>query len=153
MVKSFYYQSILDFAQLFSYPQKSIYFDNINGFYVNFMDQSHENKEINITQYNEIYEIIIQRSKINFYDQNDKLMSSCLDFYRSNQTSPSTLFQIKDIKDMWISLEYCEYKTSLCPLLFKNSSIYKLTAFAMMNTFYKKNVLKFSDDFDEKREI
>ena len=116
------------------------------------MDQSHENKEKDITQYYYIYEIRIIRSKINFYDQNAKLMSSCADFYRSNQTSPATFFQIKDIDNMLISLHYCEYKTSLCPLLFKNSRIYYLTAFVMMNTFYKKNVLKFSDDFDEKRE-
>ena len=150
-VKWFYSQGLLDFAQPFSYQTKYIYFENINGFYVNFMDQ-HYNKEKDITQYYKIYEIRIRKSKINFYDQNAKLMSSCADFYRSNQTSPATFFQIKDIDNMWISLDNGEYKTSLCPLLFKNSNIDTLVAFSMMNTFYKKNVLKFSDDFDEKRE-
>lgn len=77
-----------------------------------------------------------------------KPVKSCDDM---NKTEPRSLFQVspkqENIEMFWLNNKYIR---PMCPLLFNNTRISKLTINGMYNTFYKQNVLTFTNDtFDD----
>lgn len=76
-----------------------------------------------------------------------KPVKSCGDMIDANKTEPRSLFQIspreENIEMFWLNNRYIR---RMCPLLFKNNRISKLTINGMHNTFYKQNVLTFTND-------
>ena len=87
--------------------------------------------------------------KMDFYTNENKLIKSCADIIKSNSTILS-FFQIKVMDIKAIVLDYCNYPNEMCPLVFKNIDTDSLALTGLVDSFYKKNTLKFSNDvFDD----
>ena len=148
LVKSIYYQNLASYLGFFPTPHKYLVFERLNGFYVDFI---HSDNEINENRSHGMAEVVIDNSKLVFYD-NNKPLASCEDFYNASISSPSTLFQLKNIGNNF-GVYHCFFEKKLCPLIFKNSMINQLRIDGMVSSFYQKNVLKFSRDFDRTKHL
>jgi hypothetical protein len=68
-------------------------------------------------------------------------------FFKSNLSEPKSLFQIasKPIRIEAVDIRYNKFpKNPICPLIFKNAKITTIFNYYQINTFYKRNYLKFS---------
>ena len=79
---------------------------------------------------------------MNFYKK-EKLIKSWQDILESNSIVMS-FFQINTSN--LIATYNSEYPTNVCPLVFKNSNIHQLFLMGMVDSYYKKNILKFTSD-------
>ena len=130
--KSFEYSNLIDYSTYFS--SVSITFLNLKGFDLILTDRNNSIVEANPN----LIQISCVSCKIDFYT-NRNLIKSCEDI-NSNIMS---IFQI-EIKQ--IAIDSSEFPNSLCPLVFKNSNIFALFLIGLVDTFYKRNVLSFTDD-------
>jgi len=84
--------------------------------------------------------------QFNFYNQK-KPERSCFDILESNLIKIQSFFQLSQANQVTtFYLEYCEFKTPLCPLIFKSSYIYFLYISGLANTFYKKRFFEISNE-------
>ena len=116
-----------------------VYFIKLNGFEINLSDSIVETTGI---KYLTCYECLM-----NFFS-NGKLIKSCEDLSRSNSTIMS-IFQMKlyDFENLWyFALENNEFPTDICPLVFENANISYLHVTELVDSFYKKNILRFTND-------
>lgn len=79
-------------------------------------------------------------------------IKSCADILESNRTVMS-IFQIKmntsnESEHKHVVIDSSQFPNSLCPLIFKNANIRTIFVFGLVDSFYKRNVLKFTDDVD-----
>ena len=79
-------------------------------------------------------------SKFEFYSKN-KLIGSCNDL----TTFPQSIFQVFTYKIMFLK---SSFKKSICPFLFRNSSVSELSFDGFVNSFYKRNLLNFEQTID-----
>jgi hypothetical protein len=80
--------------------------------------------------------------RLEFY-QNKKKLNSCQDNVDLNITEIQSVFQFNPYE---IILRNVEYKRAICPIVFKNSMILIFPIIFLSDTFYKRNVLQFSND-------
>ena len=114
-----------------------IHFWNLKGFETNILENMHsfQNK----------ISISLSNSRFDFY-HNKKLLKSCRDFTDSNLTQIQSIFQIGSENFGNVVLKNVEYQQKTCPLVFLNSKIDSILINDLVNTFYKKNVLSFSNE-------
>ena len=120
---------------------------NLKGFELNtpslaqYVIKSPKNSLVNYS-----YDIQIYESSMDFY-VNSIESNSCDDFLKWNLTEPKTFFQIKsEIRGVTIDITFIGTQFSekhICPFYFHNMSFNSLNIRYQINTFYKKNFLKF----------
>ena len=116
-----------------------VYFINMKGIEINLSDN---NKSSSIIENNQnILLINCLACKMNFYT-NGKSIKSCRDILESN----STILSIFQMNSNTILIQNSENSVDLCPLIFKNANIAILSFLGLADTFYKKNLLKFTND-------
>ena len=136
--QSFNISNLFAYTEYF-YVSNDINFINLKGFEI------HLNRIIR--DWLNIRNIAFSSCTMNFYT-NGKLIKSCRDILATSSTVMS-IFQLKSrlIKtDFVFVIESGEFKTALCPLVFRNIYISRFMILGMVDSFYKKNVLKFTDD-------
>ena len=87
----------------------------------------------------------ILTGRLDFY-HNKKRIESCQDFIDMNITQIRSIFQMS----FKFNLKNIEYKHNICPLVFDGTLINEIGLYDMFDTFYKKNVLKFSNEAFQK---
>ena len=111
-----------------------------------------------------IKDILLINSKLEFYDINHKRLNTCNDFIESNVTIIQSIFQMYRVSwysvynEYYFTYEYYYYKDylnvtiissdlkqPLCPLVFNDSWIDMLQLIGLVDSFYKYNVLSFSN--------
>ena len=93
-------------------------------------------------------QIELSDCRLDFY-HNKKRISSCQDLKNSNLTTVRSIFQIDEGLSRFV-LKGVEYKHPICPLMFSDAFFYLLNIDNIADTFYKKNVIKFSNEtFDD----
>lgn len=137
----------IDFSGLFKFTKLiqsnyiTFYFRYINGFHVNF----YKNFSIPKYQKKTSASIKIYESKFYFF-LNGKRLDSCALLKQANY-SERWVFQTFEIHGLHIISP--RFKYDICPWLFSHLNAYKLYVGNLVNTFYKKNVLRFSNDYQE----
>ena len=115
-----------------------IKFKGINGFDLNLQTSLDESNRTPLLIFND--------AKFEFY-HNNKLISSCEDFKRTNLTEPKSAFQLGTKTRL---ADYRFYNSRfpdwVCPNFFSNVQIRRLSFKPMMKTFYKSSLLKFSSN-------
>ena len=119
----------------------AIHFINLKGIELNL---SENNKSLIKKNKTKFLTILCFACKMNFYS-NGKLIKSCGDILESNSAVMS-LFQIRVIAGKRISLVNNEYQIDLCPLVFKNAEIQIMVLEGLVDSFYKRNSLKFTSE-------
>ena len=137
--KSFDVTNMIKYLTKYFYWFFDIYFVKLRGFEI-----SLSNITIKTTG---IKYLICYGCRMNFYS-NGKLIKSCEDILESNSTVMS-IFQMKlyHFKNLWyLELDNNEFPTDICPLVFKNSKIDYLVLTGLVDSFYKENILRFTND-------
>ena len=104
-----------------------------------------------------IRNVFCYNCKLEFYT-NGKTLRTCEDFIEANVTNIQSIFQIRgyniistilygDIKEYYTNFTFinADFKHSICPLVFNNSHIDTLQLIGLVNSFYKKYLLSFSN--------
>ena len=94
--------------------------------------------------YNSISIILIFNSDLRF-TIDLKTVKTCADI-KIVQSKITSLFQIPFGNEKKIFLFGCRFPVTLCPLIFLNNNIHKLFIFNLIDTFYKTNLMKFSNE-------
>ena len=127
------------------YKNKFLYlytnFIGIKGFDVNIQDNNPINQ-----RFFSPWKVYLANCRLDFYHEKRKI-NSCQDLIEFNITQIQTIFQIKsDTMLKRFDLNYIEYKQSICPFLFNNTNINTIYIRGLIDTFYKKSVLSFSNE-------
>ena len=136
----------LNFANVYSYFADCIKtyfvrFWGLNGFDINMLE-GNDLKNRTLPIYIKLYDC-----RIEFY-HNAKRMNSCEDVKNANLTRIGSIFQMGE--GNICVLDNVEYKGKICPLLFSNMFANSFLIINIADTFYKKNVIAFSNDtFDD----
>ena len=139
--KRFNFTNVMRYLSFFK-PYVYINFWSLNGFDVNFLGESY-----NMTV-KSLSGIALLDCSLNFY-HNKRKINSCQHFSDLNITQIRSIFQIRyDNKDFYrrIELKNIKYKESICPFVFQNAKIGCVLFNDLVDTFYKKNVLTFSNE-------
>ena len=116
-----------------------LFFINMKGIEINLSDN---NKSSSIIENNQkIFFITCIACKMNFYTKG-KLIKSCRDILETN----STIISIFQMNSNSILIQNNQNSIDLCPLVFKNARIWLLDLLGLVDTFYKRNTLKFTND-------
>ena len=130
----------------FDVQNMSMYFDYFRWFFEIYfvklkgIDINLSKSDISIIR--NVSSIICKACKLNFYTER-KLIKSCEDILKSNSRVMS-IHQIYKLESF--ILENNEYPTYICPLIFKNVNIVSLHLTGLIDSFYKKNVLLFTNN-------
>lgn len=120
-----------------------INFTNLKGFEVQLVNRPRPASTIFAER---VQQIFILNSRIEFY-LNGSLVRSCADIKINYVRS---IFQIVVFgPEPTLTLDNCEFRQPLCPLIFRYSRFELLQILGLMNTFYKKNLLSFTNDTHE----
>jgi hypothetical protein len=134
----FNFQKMLNYMWFFEY-NVDVNFVNLKGF-----ELVIKNKKNIPIQEAEYFRFQCIRCKIEFYSKG-RHIKTCEDIM-TNSVSIRSLFQIQRLNsNTMIILFHSEFKTTLCPLVFKNSNISQLEIVDFSDTFYKRNILKFEN--------
>lgn len=117
-------------------------FWNLKGFDANFLDDNLSNNSSLISS------IELSNCRLELYHNNQKI-NSCQNFVDLNLTRIGSIFQIRFDNsdfDRYFKLRSVEYKRNMCPFLFQNTNLYHLLLNDILETFYKKNILSFSNE-------
>ena len=131
--RSFKMDNLILYLSYF-YWAVNLNFVKFNGFELNLISDS----EIDTDK---VMNILFIGSKMDFY-MDQKLVRTCEDIKTRNLTSIRSILQISSRE---IYFDNCDLKRPLCPLVFMNSYTETLFLIGMIDTFYKRNVLSFSD--------
>lgn len=118
-------------------------FWGVNGFDLNIMGYLPKRSLIQI--------IFLSNCRIQFY-HNKKRINSCQDISMANLTVIRSIFQIRlDLINMFgiyngFILDDVDFKHKICPLLFVNTKSNSIMLIDLVDTFFKKNVLSFSNE-------
>ena len=120
---------------------------NLKGFDLNFLEK-------NAFKYTSYFMYIqVANSRIDFYHDKRKI-NSCSDIWKLNITHMRSIFQVrlnniiinKNTIKRNVILRNNEYKQSICPLVFFTSNIYRFVLIDLVDTFYKRSFLSFTND-------
>lgn len=100
-------------------------------------------KKSRIDEQNQFYMIELVFVRFEFY-VNERRITSCRDMILANLTTPTSLFQFSRIS--WAVFFKCHFKQPICPLVFNNMTIERLILFGMVNTFFKKSMIQFTNE-------
>ena len=140
--KSFDVANMLAYLRYFYYYFE-VYFYNVRGFDI---DLSYDAKSRSTIENNpDVSTFLCVACRMDFYS-NGKLIKSCEDIFQSNYSTMMSIFQMKLNKHKEFALVESEYETNLCPLVFENAEIYHFYLIGLVDSFYKKNVLTFTND-------
>ena len=138
----FNFTNLMRYLSFFD-PIVYINFWGINGFDVRFLGEN-----FNISE-KSLYIIVLSDCRLNFY-HNRKRINSCQDFIDLNITKIASIFQISfdNLNDntKGIQLRNIEYKGNICPFVFQNANFLHVLFNDLVDSFYKKNVLTFSNE-------
>ena len=136
--RQFNFSNVYRYINYMKYPSK-VFLWSVKGFDLNF--QKSINYKSNITF------IHVSKCRLDFY-LGKKRISSCDDISKSNITYIRSIFQIKLAINQTNSfvLRSVEYKQSICPVVFNNSIIPIFVLIDIVDTFYKRNVLSFTNE-------
>ena len=138
-----------DFSNVYRYVNymkylTDVYLWNVNGFDLNFLGG-----EKSINYRSSIRPIHLSKCRLDFY-HDKKRINSCYDISKSNITSIMSIFQVRLYNQTSLNrhfvLRNVEYKQSICPLVFNNSIIFRFVLIDLADTFYKRNVLSFTNE-------
>jgi len=139
---------LLDYLSYF-YWYVYLNFMNLKGFDVNLLEN---NLSASLLQNSGISSLVFVNCKMSFYFGKEKVQS-CQDFKNKNISAINSIFQItksnydySSYYQIYVDLINCEFKQVLCPLVYKNSDIKNFRINNLANTFYKKNLLQFSNE-------
>ena len=133
---------ILDYISLFQ-SQFFLHFYFLKGFQV---IEKPENFHIVDDFIIPNFFIIFHEINMEFYSIKNKKIRSCLDLIETNITHPISMFtNIQFLKYYYLGLNYAKFKTPLCPLYFRESRVTYLMVNKMIDSFYKKTILKFEN--------
>ena len=137
-----------NFSNMYSYFANFINSDilrffGLNGFDINMLEGIDlENKTLPYYMKIKLY-----NCRMEFYYNNNRI-NSCEDVKNANLTKIESIFQIAKV--FFYFLNNVEYKQEICPLLFSNVFLYYFWIVNIVDTFYKKNVIRFSNEtFDD----
>ena len=136
-----------NFTNLFRYIKYMKYYTdvhlwNLNGFDLNFLYGKSFNHRSHIDK------IQLSKCRLDFYHKKKKI-NSCEDILKADISSIMSIFQLRlanQSLNRYFVLRNVEYKQSICPLVFQNSNIPRLALIDLANTFYKRNVLSFTNE-------
>lgn len=89
--------------------------------------------------------IEVANSRLDFY-HNKKKINSCQDISDSNLTRIDSIFQVGSFSKLLFKLRFVEYNENMCPLFFMNTNVTILYVENLIDTFYKKRILSFSNE-------
>ena len=140
--KRFNFTNLVRYSNFFM-PELHISFWGIKGFDVQFLGEIYNMPEKSFSV------IALSDCNLNFY-HNKKKINSCQHFSDLNITEIRSIFQISfnnasDVSKR-IELRNIDYKENICPFVFQNSKITMVLLNDLMDSFYKKNVLTFSNE-------
>jgi hypothetical protein len=131
--------SLLKFIREMNFNKyKVIRYSNLKGFDLN---TSLLSNNLNQNDFAINYNFVIYSSSFHFF-LNNRLQASCDDFFKTNLTDPKSLFHTRQINLFFENIEFSE--KPICPLFFKNVHLAFISIKYQINTFYKRNYLKFS---------
>jgi hypothetical protein len=133
-----------NFSKMFSYFDyffpTYIRFRGLKGFEINMLEGIDSNKT-KLTG-----RIELSDCRLDFY-HNKKRINSCQDLINANIiTTVESIFQTIEGLFPSFSLVGIEYEHKICPLMFSNTYIFSLAIHNLVDTFYKKNVIRFSNE-------
>lgn len=137
-----------DFSYMYNYfsyfkYEQNVRFWGFNGFDINMLEGiDSANKTLSGC-------IELSHCRIDFY-HDQKRIDSCEDVKNANLTRVGSIFQmIENIRGAFV-LNNAEYKQKICPLMFSNIGSENLFIVNNVDTFYKRNVIAFSNyTFDD----
>lgn len=122
------------------YNAARVYFRNLNNIQIDLFN----NLSNSFDQYTVIWLNLIN-SDLRF-TIDGKTVKTCTEI-TSNFNS---IFQIRLAKDQYFDMLGCHFPLPLCPLVFKNSYLNDMFIYDLIETFYKTNLVKFSNEtFDD----
>ena len=139
--KQFNFNKMFNYIWYFKYDV-DINFMNLNGFELDFANEQNEFSQKLAADF---FRFQCIKCKIEFYS-NGRHIKKCEDILDSNNDFIRSLFQIQSLVQRFdseyiLTIIHSEFKTPLCPLLFKNSDIYNFNLIGLTDTFYKRNIL------------
>jgi hypothetical protein len=140
--KRFNFTNLMSYLSFFK-PLVHLILWGVKGFDVRFLDENHYTSENSL-----ISVILLSDCRLNFY-HNKKKINSCQDFIDLNLTQIGSIFQIKfNVKEYTKQIEFrnIEYRNDVCSLVFQNAKIGCVLLNNLVDSFYKKNVLTFSNE-------
>ena len=136
---SFNLKQLEKMLYLLACSMSRIQFNNINGFEINSYEKN-ESIKLNDTVSPILYYL---NTKMNFFSRN-KLISSCDDYIENN--IGLNLFQA--IIPIGIWFRHVKFDKPICPLIFNNSHLWFVNFDYVINTYYKRNLLRFVTNFN-----
>jgi hypothetical protein len=139
--KRFNFSNVIRYSKYYHNYIIKIKLWNLKGFDINIRNEKNE-KQI----YSSIIKSTLSLSNCRFdFYHNKKRIESCQDIIGLNITRIESIFQ--SIPKFDIYLRNIEYnQNTICPLLFNNTKITYLTFRDLVDTFYKINIVKFSNE-------
>jgi hypothetical protein len=141
--EQFNFTNVISYFNYFKFAGRfEAHFWNLKGFDIEML------KNLNSSETSPDLSIYLANCPLDFYHKRRRI-NSCQDIIDSNLTDIESIFQIKTGYNGFPSafrLQNVEYKRSICPLIFSNSQIKLFRLEGLVDTFYKKNVLSFSND-------
>ena len=136
--KQFNFSNVIRYFNNFENPDLTIQLLNLKGFDVNLTSENDSIRKIGLG-----FQISVENCQLDFYHKKKKI-NSCPDFFDSNITEIQTIFQTHGMTS--VVLLKVEYKQKTCPIVFNNSRMQYLDIDGLVDTFYKKNVISFSNE-------
>ena len=146
--KRFNFQKMSEYTWYFK-QDIDINFVNLKGFELDIITTDQNISTHNFTHSYFLFQCI--RCKIEFYS-NGRHMKTCQDILNSDPNFiVMSLFQILPLNYLsQIILFHSEFKTTVCPLVFKNSHLEEFYVIGLADTFYKRNILTIENStFDD----
>ena len=146
--KQFNFEKMLNYMSYFNYYVYSN-FVNLKGFE---LDIQQNISTQNFTTYFYSFRFHCIRCKMEFYS-NGRHIKNCQDIVNSypNKDFIRSFFQSQRLESkVYVILFHSVFKTTLCPLVFKNSDIEGFEITGLSDTYYKRNILTFENrTFDD----
>lgn len=140
-------KGLIGFVWINNYTFINIYIQFFNGFDLNLYDDSIDmDNGLDMEYY--LYflklrsKLILEYSSLNFY-LGEKKITTCEELIETRSNIKS-IFQIASRMTNHLRLYLPEYKNKICPLLFKNTYIFKLIIIGE-KSFYSNKILSFSN--------
>ena len=139
--KWFNINNMLNYGSLFK-ANINLNYVNLKGFELDIINNDFNQGEKNlITDY--FYYLNCIKCTIAFYS-NDRQIKTCDEI--TNTTRIMSLFQFSNpAEELILILFDPQFKTKICPLMFKNSLFYIINLIGLTDTFYKRNLLIFEN--------
>ena len=141
--------NILKYGYSFCSTNFNFNFVNLKGLELDIIESSDKSLDLMTAGYFYYFNCI--RCTFEFYS-NGRSVNTCQDIIDSNKTFVRSLFQLKGVSKEAINMALFDpqFKTTLCPLVFKNTFIDFFPIIGLTDTFYKRSILSIENrTFDD----